>query len=103
AGLLVRVFQSRGRGRSAGGGQCGCDPCNLVQKGAPAVAHGQGFIAVLVHCRARSSPSVSMVSQWPLSRTARPAADRFSNRISEYLRERITPSAPAFRAAATAA
>ena len=37
------------------------------------------------------------------SRTARPAAAKLAICISEYLRERIRPSAPAFRAAATAA
>ena len=45
-------------------------------------------------------------SLWPqpaVSRTARPAAARLSRRISEYLRDSTTPSAPAFIAAATAA
>src|SRR5262245_38283990 len=37
------------------------------------------------------------------SLTARPAAARLSSRISEYLRESTTPSAPAFKAAVTAA
>src|SRR5881227_2993335 len=39
----------------------------------------------------------------PASFTALPAAERFSRRISEYFRERINPSAPAFNAAAVAA
>src|SRR5258708_1057166 len=34
------------------------------------------------------------------SRTARPAAARFASRISEYLREKMTPWAPALSAAA---
>src|ERR1019366_6405498 len=37
------------------------------------------------------------------SRTARPAAARLSNRISEYLREKMSPSAPARKAALVAA
>ncbi len=37
------------------------------------------------------------------SRIAFPAAERLSSRISEYLRERMSPSAPARNAAATAA
>lgn len=37
------------------------------------------------------------------SRTARPAAAKLARRISEYLRERIKPSAPALSAEVTAA
>ena len=38
----------------------------------------------------------------PLPRAARPPAARFASRISEYFREKITPSAPALSAAAVA-
>src|SRR5262249_3236382 len=37
------------------------------------------------------------------SRAARPAPAKFASSISEYFRERMSPSAPALRAAATAA
>src|ERR1700760_739573 len=39
----------------------------------------------------------------PKSLTARPAAAKFSNRISEYSLERITPAAPPLNAAMVAA
>ena len=39
----------------------------------------------------------------PISLIASPAAARFANFISEYLRDRITPGAPALNAAFTAA
>src|SRR5438552_3079299 len=61
---------------------------------------------ILAFSRARGRRTgffLSGPSHAPASFTARPAAERFSRRISEYFRERIKPSAPAFNAAAVAA
>ena len=51
----------------------------------------------------RIGDAAEVVSTGVQARIARPAAERLSRRISEYLRERIKPSAPAFNAALTAA
>src|SRR5439155_2590739 len=63
-----------------------------------------GIPAGEIHSPAGMSalPGVHLRSA-PNSRTALPPAARFASFISEYLREKITPSAPALRAAAVAA
>jgi hypothetical protein len=68
------------------------------------LAHARVRIAQAIE---QTSPSgrgtVKLDQPFVASRTARPAAARFASRISEYLRERMTPCAPALSAARVAA
>jgi len=68
--------------------------CSLIRRGVDKV--GLVLIGLTRRRHCTTYPAYS-------SRTARPAAARLASLISEYLRDRIKPSASALSAAATAA